>query len=182
MKELGLLLMVFWPGGEDFVAQVQATFQDARAVWEAFADGNVCAFGNSLQRFLRNFGISITFAQGNCPCKQGNCRFVGPFCLVNACTCCEECPAGWCCLKCYGQGYFPTLVGCYPTPQDWAGGILDTMQACGCLTASFPAGGCGRFAYFETGPTRNLGMKECCPLTDDPDSSCLGPATEYWLQ
>ncbi len=135
MKELALLLMVFWPGGEDFVAQVQATLQDARAVWEAFADGNVCAFGNSLQRFLRNFGISITFAQENCQCPS--CRFEALYAIPSpGCPPCDDDPTQ-CCLYCYDENGNRVEVGRYQSTDEWLTGVLEMMVRCNCVSADF---------------------------------------------
>ena len=155
MKELALLLMVFWPGEAPEVdatlQKAQILWQDAQAFWNAMLDGNACAIRASLNRLLRDLGARTALAQGNCQCSScmfavGQCAVISPECA----TPCVDDPTKYC-LYCVNGCGIPGReyheIGRFDTAEEWQQALQEQMQACGCGGAGADVDECGRLYY-----------------------------------
>ena len=160
MKELALLLMVFWPGEapvpvDATLQKAQILWQDAQAFWNAMLDGNACAVRASLNRLLRDLGARTALAQGNCQCPScmfaiGQCAELTPDCA----TPCMDDPSKYClyCVSSDGEyGRQLHEIGRFDSGEQWQQALEQQLVACGCDlmggNGGIPMGECGTLYY-----------------------------------
>ncbi len=187
MKELALLLMVFWPGEapevEATLQKAQILWQDAQAFWNAMLGGNSCALRASLNRLLRDLGARSSLAQGNCQCSSclfaiGQCAVITPDCA----TPCLDDPTKYC-LYCvssdreYGRQLHE--IGRFDSGEQWQQALEQQIAACGCTAGpGQPAGDCGTL-YYRIKEVRTRDKKKACCTFLGIIPLCKGPWKKY---